>query len=160
MPTIFLSPRDLLGNEGLALAPSAWLPIDQDRIDEFGRVTGDLQWIHVDPERARTGPFGATVAHGYLTLSLVNLFMPQMIEVRGISSGVNVGADRLRFVAPVRVGSRIRGVGQIVSAELAKQEAIQAVIRVTVEIEGEERPACVVDTISRFFPEVEHAHTG
>jgi len=153
MPTVFASPRDLLGKDGLALAPSEWLRIDQDRIDEFGRVTGDLQWIHVDPERAKSGPFGATIAHGYLTLSLVNLFMPQMIEVRGISSGVNVGADRLRFVSPVLVGSRIRGIGQLVSAEEAKQGAIQAIVRVTVEIEDEERPACVVDTISRFFPE-------
>ena len=153
MPTVFASPHDLLGCEGVVLEPSPWLQIDQDRIDEFGRVTGDLQWIHVDPERAKTGPFGATIAHGYLTLSLVNLFMPQMIEVRGASSGVNVGADYLRFVSPVRVGSRIRGRGEIVSAEPAKQGAIQVVIRVQVEIEGEEKPACVVDTISRFFPE-------
>ena len=157
MPTVFPSPHDLLGCEGVLLERSPWLRIDQDRIDEFGRVTGDLQWIHVDPERAATGPFGATIAHGYLTLSLVNLFMPQMIEVRGVSSGVNVGADYLRFVSPVRVGSRIRGMGEIVSAERVKQGAIQLVIRVQVEIEGEEKPACVVDTISRFFPEDPHA---
>lgn len=153
MATVFASPRDLLGQEGRVLEPSEWLRIEQDRIDEFGRVTGDLQWIHVDPERAKHGPFGATIAHGYLTLSLVNLFMPQMIEVRGVSSGVNVGADRLRFISPVRVGSRIRGTGAIVSAEEVKQGAIQVVVRATVEIEGDERPACVVDTISRFFPE-------
>lgn len=152
MPTIFESPRDLLGKAGLQLETSDWLQIDQDRIDDFGRVTGDLQWIHVDPERARHGPFGATIAHGYLTLSLVNLFMPQMIEVRGISSGVNVGADRLRFLSPVRVGSRIRGTGLIASVEEVKG-AVQIVLRVTVEIEGDDRPACVVDTISRYFPE-------
>lgn len=153
MPTVFDHPRDLLGQDGLELARSPWLQIDQDRIDGFGHVTGDLQWIHVDPQRAKAGPFGATIAHGYLTLSLVNLFMPQMIEVRGASSGVNVGVDKLRFLSPVRVGSRIRGTGAIVSAEQVKGDAIQVVIRVTVEIEGEERPACVVDTISRFFPE-------
>lgn len=153
MATVFSSPRDLLGKDGLALEPSDWLKIEQDRIDEFGRVTGDLQWIHVDPERAKSGPFGATIAHGYLTLSLVNLFMPQMIEIRGMASGVNVGTDRLRFVSPVRVGSRIRGTAVIVSAEEVKQGAIQAIIRVTVEIEGEERPACVVDTINRYFSE-------
>ena len=153
MPTVFSSPRDLLGRDGLALEPSNWLKIEQDRIDEFGRVTGDLQWIHVDPERAKSGPFGATIAHGYLTLSLVNLFMPQMIEIRGMASGVNVGTDRLRFVSPVRVGSRIRGTAVIVSAEEVKQGAIQAIIRVTVEIEGEDRPACVVDTINRYFLE-------
>ncbi len=153
MPTIFAAPRELLGQEGLALEPSQWLSIDQNRIDEFARITGDLQWIHVDPERAKTGPFGATIAHGYLTLSLVNLFMPQMIEVRGAAAGVNIGADRLRFPAPVLVGSRIRGTGVIVGAEEAKGAAIQATIRVTVEIEGKDRPACVVDTVSRFFPE-------
>ena len=153
MPTVFSSPRDLLGKDGLALEPSDWLKIEQDRIDEFGRVTGDLQWIHVDPERAKSGPFGATIAHGYLTLSLVNLFMPQMIEIRGMASGVNVGTDRLRFVSPVRVGSRIRGTAVIVSVEEVKQGAVQAIIRVTVEIEGEERPACVVDTINRYFSE-------
>jgi len=152
MAIIFASPRDLLGSAGTRLDPSDWLTIEQDRIDDFGRVTGDRQWIHVDPERARSGPFGATIAHGYLTLSLVNLFMPQMIEVRGFSSGLNVGSDRLRFLAPVRVGSRIRGSGEIVSAEEVRGGAIQAVIRVTVEIEGSEKPACVVDTINRYMP--------
>lgn len=153
MPTIFHSPRDLQGKDGLQLAPSEWLTIDQSRIDDFARVTGDFQWIHVDPERAKSGPFGATIAHGYLTLSLVNLFLPQMIEVRGVSSGINIGADRLRFLAPVLVGSRIRGTGMIVGAEEVKGSAVQVVVRVTVEIEGHDRPACVVDTISRFLPE-------
>jgi acyl dehydratase len=153
MATIFASPRELLGKQGTRLDPSDWLTIDQNRIDDFGRVTGDLQWIHVDPERARGGPFGATIAHGYLTLSLVNLFMPQMIDVRGFSSGLNVGSDRLRFLAPVLVGSRIRGIGEILSAEEVKGGAIQAVIRVTVEIEGRDKPACVVDTINRYLPE-------
>jgi acyl dehydratase len=153
MPAIFHSPRDLLGKEGFALPPSEWLTIDQQRIDDFGRVTGDLQWIHVDPVRAKDGPFGATIAHGYLTLSLVNMFMPQMIEVRGISSGINVGINRLRFVAPVLVGSRIRASGTIVSSEEAKQSAVQVVLRITIEIEGSDKPACVVDKISRYFPE-------
>jgi acyl dehydratase len=153
MATIFPSPRDLLGSQGTSLDPSDWLTIDQGRINDFARVTGDQQWIHVDPDRARTGPFGTTIAHGYLTLSLVNLFLPQMIEVRGFSSGLNVGSDRLRFLAPVLVGSRIRGSGEILSAEEVKGAAIQAVIRVTVEIEGSDKPACVVDTISRYLPE-------
>ncbi len=153
MATIFESPRDLLGKEGTQLAPSDWLTIEQDRIDDFGRVTGDLQWIHVDPVRAKDGPFGATIAHGYLTMSLVNMFMPQMIDVRRFSAGVNVGMDRTRFLLPVLVGSRIRGTGEIVSADEVKGGAIQVVIRVTVEIEGKDKPACVVDTINRFFPE-------
>lgn len=153
MAVVFNNPRELLGKEGTKLDASEWLTIEQDRIDAFGQVTGDLQWIHVDPERAKDGPFGATIAHGYLTLSLVNMFLPQMIDVRGFSAGVNVGIDKLRFLNPVVVGSRIRGTGEIVSVEEVKGNAIQSVVRVTVEIEGKDKPACVVDTISRYFPE-------
>ena len=115
MATVFESPRELLGNEGTKLGASDWLTIDQDRIDAFAECTGDHQWIHVDPVRAKDGPFGATVAHGYLTLSLVNMFMPQMIDVRGFTAGVNVGMDKTRFLNPVVVGSRVRGTGEIVS---------------------------------------------
>ena len=153
MAVIFENPRDLVGKEGTALEPSEWLTIEQDRIDAFADCTGDHQWIHVDPVKAKDGPFGATIAHGYLTLSLVNLFMPQMIDVRGFSAGVNVGMDKTRFLNPVVVGSRIRGTGEIVAGEEVKGGAIQAVIRVTIEIEGKDRPACVVDTINRYFPE-------
>ena len=153
MATIFENPRDLLGKEGTKLDTAEWLTIDQSRIDAFAECTGDHQWIHVDPVRAKDGPFGATIAHGYLTLSLVNLFMPQIIEVRRFSAGVNVGMDKTRFLSPVIVGSRIRGSGEIVSVEEVKGGAIQAVIRVTVEIEGQDKPACVVDTINRYFPE-------
>ena len=153
MAIIFESPRDLVGKEGTALEPSEWLTLDQGRIDAFADCTGDHQWIHVDPVKAKDGPFGATIAHGYLTLSLVNMFMPQMIDVRGFSAGVNVGMDKTRFLNPVVVGSRIRGTGEIVSVEEVKGGAIQAVIRVTIEIEGKDRPACVVDTINRYFPE-------
>ena len=153
MATIFENPRDLLGQEGRKLDTADWLTIDQSRIDAFADCTGDHQWIHVDPVRAKDGPFGATIAHGYLTLALVNLFMPQIIEVRRFSAGVNVGMDKTRFLSPVIVGSRIRGTGEIVSVEEVKGGAIQAVIRVTVEIEGQDKPACVVDTINRYFPE-------
>lgn len=153
MATVFEHPHDLLGKENTKLAASEWLTIEQDRIDEFGRVTGDQQWIHVDPARAKDGPFGATIAHGYLTLSLVNMFMPQMIEVRRFSAGVNVGSDKLRFLSPVPVGSRIRGLGELISVEEVKGGAIQAVIRVTVEIEGKDKPALIVDAINRYFPE-------
>jgi acyl dehydratase len=149
---LFPTPHALIGAEGAALGPTDWLLIDQDRVNGFATVTGDSQWIHVDPARASDGPFGGTIAHGYLTLSLVNYFLPDLIEVRGFTHAVNVGADRLRFLAPVKVGARIRGVGEIVSVEEIKG-AIQAVVRVTVEIEGGDKPACVVDTISRYFPE-------
>lgn len=152
MTKIFETPNALIGNEGTILGPTEWLAIEQDRVNGFAEVTGDHQWIHVDVERAKDGPFGGTIAHGYLTMSLVNYFLPQLIEVRGFAHAVNVGADRLRFLAPVKVGARIRGVGEIVSVEEIKG-AIQSVVRVTVEIEGSEKPACVVDTISRYFPE-------
>ena len=152
MPTVFETPADLQQAVGQHLGYSDWLEITQERIDLFADATGDHQWIHVDPERAREGPFGATIAHGYLTQSLVNHFLPQILEVRGISMGVNYGADRLRFPAPVPVGSRIRGGGELLRAEPTKDGAIQAVVRVTVEIEGGDRPACVIDTISRYYP--------
>ena len=151
MPTVFESPRDLAKAVGQQLGHSDWLEITQDRIDKFAEATGDHQWIHVDPERAKQGPFGATIAHGYLTQSLVNLFLPQIVEVRGISMGVNYGADRLRFPAPVPVGSRIRGSAELLEVEEVKG-TVQTKIRVTVEIEGSDRPACVIDTISRYYP--------
>lgn len=152
MPVIFDKPADLIGKEGTALPATEWLMIDQDRVNGFAEVTGDHQWIHVDVDRAKDGPFGGTIAHGYLTMSLVNFFLPDLIEVRGFAHAVNVGADRLRFLAPVKVGSRIRGVGEVVAVEEIKG-AIQSTVRVTVEIQGSDKPACVVDTISRYFPE-------
>ncbi len=151
MTTVFKHPKELLERVGEHLGFSDWLMIDQERINCFADATGDHQWIHVDPERASSGPFGACIAHGYLTLSLANLFLPQIIDVQGISMGVNVGSDRVRFPAPVPVGSRIRGGGELISAEEQKG-GIQSVVRITIEIEGNDRPACVVDTISRYFP--------
>ena len=152
MVKIYESPRDLIGQEGTMFGPSNWLTIDQERVNGFADVTGDHQWIHVDVEKARDGPFGTTIAHGYLTMSLVNVFLPELVEVRGFSHAVNVGADRLRFLAPVTVGSRIRAIGEIVAVEEIKG-GIQQVVRVTIEIEGSEKPACIIDTISRYYPE-------
>ena len=151
MATVFNVPADLKTAVGQHLGYSEWLTITQERINQFADATGDHQWIHVDPVRAKDGPFGACIAHGYLTLSLVNLFLPQIVEVRGIRMGVNYGVDKVRFPAPVRVGARIRGGGELINVEEVKG-GVQATIRVTVEIEGGERPGCVVDTISRFFP--------
>ena len=152
MPTIFDHPKDLLEAVGRDLGTSDWITVEQDRIDTFADATGDHQWIHVDPERAKDGPFGSTIAHGYLTMALVNKFLPEIVEVHGISMGVNYGADRLRFPAPVPVGARIRGRAELIKAEEVKAGAIQATIRVTVEIDGSDRPGCVVDTISRYVP--------
>jgi len=152
MATVFANPLDLNGAVGQHLGYSDWLTITQERINQFADATGDHQWIHVDPVRAKDGPFGACIAHGYLTLSLVNLFLPQIVEVHGIRMGVNYGVDKVRFPAPVRVGARIRGGGELIRVEEVKG-GVQATIRVTVEIEGGDRPGCVVDTISRFFPQ-------
>jgi acyl dehydratase len=157
MTTIIPHPRDLLGKEGTDLGVTDWLTIDQARIDLFADATGDHQWIHVDPVRAKDGPFGTTIAHGYLTLALVNIFLPQLIEVRRFSAGINIGADGLRFLSPVPAGARIRGRGEIVKVEEVKAGAIQSTVRVTVEIEGGSKPACIVDTISRYIPEQDHA---
>jgi acyl dehydratase len=151
MTTVFSHPSELLTATGQQLGHTDWLDIEQARIDLFADATGDHQWIHVDPEKAKDGPFGATIAHGYLTLSLANLFLPQLVEVQNVSMGVNYGCDRVRFPAPVPVGSRVRGAGEVISAEEVKG-GVQVVVRITVEIEGSDRPACVVDTISRFYP--------
>ena len=150
MTTIFKQPNDLLDAVGRQLDHSDWLTVTQDRINQFADATGDHQWIHVDPERAKDGPFGVCTAHGYLTLSLVNLFLPQIIEVQGFTHAVNVGMDKTRFPAAVPVNSELRGRGELLSVEEIKG-AIQSVVRVTVEIQGVDRPACVVDTISRYF---------
>ena len=151
MATIFKNPNELLSAEGKDLGVSEWVEIDQARINLFADATGDHQWIHVDPEKAKGGPFGTTIAHGYLTLSLVNLFLPQIIDVQGISMGVNYGCDKVRFPAAVKVNSRVRGRGELVKAEEVKG-GIQATTRVTVEVEGSDKPACIVDTISRYYP--------
>jgi acyl dehydratase len=153
MATVFNSPAELEAAVGKNLGSSEWLEITQARIDLFAEATGDHQWIHVDPERAKEGPFGTTIAHGYLTQSLVNYFLPQIVEVRGIKMGVNYGADRLRFPAPVAVGSRIRGTGELLKVEQTKDGGTQATVRVIVEIEGGDRPAGVIDTISRYYPD-------
>ena len=146
----FGSVKEILAAVGKPLGTSDWLRIEQDRIDRFADATDDHQWIHVDPERAVEGPFGAPIAHGYLTLSLVHAFLPQLIQVPSATLGVNYGCNKVRFPAPVPVGSRIRGSGELIEAtEVAG--GVQVVVRVAVEIEGGDKPACVADTVSRFL---------
>lgn len=151
MTTLFDNPAALLDAVGQHLGYSDWETISQQRINQFADATGDHQWIHVNPEKAAEGPFGTTIAHGYLTLSMANLFLPQIMQVDNTSMGVNYGCEKVRFPAAVPVGSRIRGGGEIISAEEVKG-SVQVVVRMTIEIESGERPACVLDTISRFFP--------
>jgi acyl dehydratase len=150
MTTVITSAEQLAGWVGRELGVTDWLPITQERVNQFAEATGDHQWIHVDPVRAKEGPFGACIAHGYLTLALAgSFFLEQIVRVE-CKMGVNYGSDRLRFPAPVPVGSRVRGRGELVKVEPVAGGQ-QATVRVTVEIEGGERPACVVDTISRYY---------
>lgn len=151
MATTLSNPQEFLDKIGQGLGASAWITLDQRRVDLFAEATGDHQWIHVDPVKARDGPFGACIAHGYLTLSLVNLFLPQVLTVQGMSMGVNYGCERVRFPAPLRVGKRVRGVCELAHAEILSGNGVQATIRVTLEIEGEVKPACVADAISRYY---------
>ncbi|MGR5237679.1 MaoC family dehydratase [Vibrio alfacsensis] len=143
------NPEQLLSLEGKTLGTTEWLTISQQRINLFAEATNDHQWIHVDEEKAAKGPFGACIAHGYLTLSLASDFLFQLIDIQNLAMGVNYGCNKIRFPAPVPVGSQIRGRGDVISVEKIG-EAYQAVIRITIEIEGSERPGCVVDTISRY----------
>jgi acyl dehydratase len=151
MSTIFNSVATVLNAVGQDLGVTDYISIDQKRIDTFADATGDHQWIHVDPVKAKDGPFGATVAHGYLTLSLANLFLPQLVNYENLSMGVNYGTDKVRFPAPVKVNSRVRGKGEVVAAEEIKGGGVQVVVRISVEVEGQDKPGCVVDTISRLY---------
>jgi acyl dehydratase len=151
MPT-FRSPIDLRNAINQELGPSDWLEIKQDRIDQFAEATGDFQWIHVDPSQAAAGPFGSTIAHGYLTLSLVPMLTREYYSVDGATMIVNYGLDRVRFVSPVPVGSRVRARSSIVEAADVK-DAVQVTLRTTIELAGSDRPAAVVDGVTRvYFP--------
>jgi acyl dehydratase len=148
---VFAMPAALLHAMGTQFEPTPWEAVSQERIQQFADATGDHQWIHVDPVRAAVGPFGGCIAHGYLTLSLVNLFLPQLMQVEQVSMGINYGLERVRFMGIVPAGSRLRGRGEVVAVE-DTGKAVQVTVRVTVEREGAERPVCVADTISRFVP--------
>ena len=150
MVAIFHSAEELRAAAGREAGPTDWITVEQSRVDEFADATDDHQWIHVEPARAASGPFGTTIAHGYLTLSLVNFFLPNLVRVEGAKMGVNYGTNKVRFPAAVKVGARIRGRAQVLEATDVSG-GVQIVVRITIEIEGGERPACVADTISRFF---------
>ena len=150
MVAIFHSAEELRAAAGREAGPTDWITVEQSRVDEFADATDDHQWIHVEPARAASGPFGTTIAHGYLTLSLVNFFLPNLLRVAGAKMGVNYGTNKVRFPAAVKVGARIRGRAQVLEATDVPG-GVQIVVRVTIEIEDGERPACVADTISRFF---------
>ena len=144
--SVFEDVRSRVGEE---IGLGEWLQIDQERIDAFAAATNDHQWIHVDPDKAAQGPFGATIAHGFLTLSLIPELAPKL-AVPGVRMGINYGLDRVRFITPVKVGSRIRARSKLVDV-FEVEGGLQLKSEVTVEIEGSERPACVAETIARYY---------
>ena len=152
MATVFANPDALKDSVGTHLGYTDWMVVDQDRINRFADATGDHQWIHVDVAQAKAGPFGGTIAHGYLTLSLTNLFLPQLITVENISMGINYGVDKVRFIAPVLVGKRIRAGAEMMEVTDVKGGGVQTKVLITIEIEGSEKPACVIESISRWIP--------
>jgi acyl dehydratase len=141
---------ELPGLVGVELEPSGWLEVTQKMIDTFADATDDHQWIHVDPERAKDGPFGATIAHGFLTLSLFIPLWSAMFDVEGVTSKLNYGLDRVRFTSPVKVGSRVRLTATITAVEEVKG-GVQLTTSGVIEIEGQERPAVVVEFLSRLY---------
>lgn len=143
---------DLEPMVGEMIGTSDWLCIDQARINKFAEATGDHQWIHVDPERAVKGPFGGPIAHGFLTLSLLPVFFETAFEIRGSSMGVNYGLNKVRFVRPVPVNSRLRGHFKLLSWTAIDNNGAQMIIEMSVELEGAGKPVCVAESITRRFP--------
>jgi acyl dehydratase len=148
---VFTTFDELAGAVGENLGSTDWLEVTQERVDAFADATGDHQWIHVDVERARSGPFGGTIAHGYLTLSLIPQFNPQLFSLETPGAKLNYGVNKVRFPNPVRVGSKIRATAEI--AEVTDVPAgKQMVTRYTIEIDGESKPACVAETVVLLLP--------
>jgi acyl dehydratase len=139
-------PADLLKLVGKRLGTTDWMQITQQQVDMFADATGDHQWIHTDPARAANGPFKGTIAHGYLTLSLAPVAISRVLQIRELTAALNYGLDKVRFPAPVRVGSHVRATVDVMSAR-QKTSGVESVFGVTYEIDGEPRPACVADVI-------------
>ncbi|MEW2114139.1 MaoC family dehydratase [Streptomyces sp. NPDC005474] len=135
---------------GSDLGTSEWIEVTQERINTFADATGDHQWIHVDPEKAAAGPFGAPIAHGYLTLSLFIPLFTELLDVQGVTTKVNYGLNKVRFPSPVKVGSKIRLVGKLADVEDVAG-GVQITVDGTIEIEGAPKPAAVLQSLSRFY---------
>ena len=142
--------QDLAALAGQELGHSNWVAIAQDRVNQFAQATGDHQWIHIDPVRAAAGPFGAPIAHGFLTLSLLPMLFEGAFAIDDVRMGVNYGLNRVRFVSPVKVGSRVRGRFKLLSYESLDGGA-QLTVEATIELEGSAKPACVAETVSRRY---------
>lgn len=146
----FSSVDDLRQHVGTFLGFSDYLEVTQEQVNLFADATGDHQWIHVDPERAAAGPFGAPIAHGYLTLSLIPRLLGQVMKLDGVHMGVNYGTNKVRFVSPVPVGSAIRAGAEVLSVEEVTG-GVQVVVRVNVEVRDAVKPACVADVVFRYY---------
>lgn len=144
--------RELPSTVDLSLGPSSWIEIGQERIDAFAEVTEDRQWIHLDPVRAASSPFGGTIAHGYLTLSLLSAFIDEMFAVTGVGMAVNYGLNRVRFPAPVPAGAKVRARGRVTSVT-SVANGTQALIAVEVEADGTSKPVCVAEMVVRYLAE-------
>jgi acyl dehydratase len=140
--------QDAVGEE---IGPGPWFTVEQSRIDGFADDTLDHQWIHIDAERAKDGPYGTTIAHGFLTLSLAPYLANQLRRVENVTRGVNYGLNKVRFPAPVPSGARVRARMTIVECESIGESAVQLVSRLTIEVEGSDKPACVCDLVSRYY---------
>ena len=147
---VFDNLSEFVAAAGSQLGPTEWMEITQERVNLFADATDDHQWIHVDPERAAAGPFGGTIAHGLLTLSLLPHFMHQLYRVDNVALAVNYGYNKVRFITPVKVGANVRA-GAVISKVDELDGAVQATVTVTVEIEGSDKPAAVVESIVRII---------
>lgn len=148
--TVLESPAELLDYVGKPLGISRWHNVTQSDVDLFAKATGDEQWIHVDVERAKSGPFGGTIAHGYMTLSLIAPLFDDVLEIDNVSMGVNYGLNKTRFPAPVPVGSRVRLSSTVAAAEQIKG-GVQIVAAITIEREGGDKPVCIAEAVLRYY---------
>jgi acyl dehydratase len=137
---------------GQEVAVSDWLTVTQEQVNLFADATGDHQWIHVDPEKAKAGPFGAPIAHGFLTLSLLPKFFETALEIREARMGVNYGLNKVRFTSPVPVGSRLRAHMKLLACQAIENNGMQMTWQVTVEREGSDKPACIAESLTRRYP--------
>ena len=144
---------DMAARAGQVLGRTSWRLVTQDDVDAFARLTGDDQWIHVDPERAKGGPFGTTIAHGYFTLALSTIFLDEVVTIEGAGVVLNYGSNRVRYPAPVPVGSRIRAAVELPAVEDVAG-GVQATFRLVYEVEGRPKPGCVADIVYRYYTEL------
>ena len=148
---VFDNVDELAAAKGEQLGYSDWHEVTQEQVNTFADATGDHQWIHVDPERAKKGPFGGTIAHGYLTLALISTLMKDIYRVDGLAMAINYGTDKVRFPAPLPVGSSVRAGGELVAVRETPQ-GFQIVVRITVEAQGVAKPVCVADAVVILVP--------